>query len=319
MGLPLRRCSLWPGTMSTSQIVAAIRRCSSFLLLPFVIYLIMVGVASTERRSILAQSRRASWSWIHTEYSSLKARDVHARRVRQYDYGFGTGRDPILRWLACSLAAERRGRAPTPDRPRSIHRQSVGLSVHLFLAAGLRRRGCATTSSWRWGWLLIPVSLVGDGRRDHPSWRNQGYSVLDRLWCLAALFVAAAMVLLLRKPLSAPGARASGTATRGRRHQPISDTTAASRCKLRRMVLTLIVRLSPTSGAYPIWADSGPRRRTKLLDAVAGFGVTLGLMFKKIVTGRSTRKAGPKARYHGRQLNRYPDGLEKCIGCELCA
>ena len=25
-------------------------------------------------------------------------------------------------------------------------------------------------------------------------------------------------------------------------------------------------------------------------------------------------------RFHGRhQLNRYPDGLEKCIGCELCA
>ena len=32
-------------------------------------------------------------------------------------------------------------------------------------------------------------------------------------------------------------------------------------------------------------------------------------------------EAGPVApRYHGRhQLNRYPDGLEKCIGCELCA
>ena len=30
---------------------------------------------------------------------------------------------------------------------------------------------------------------------------------------------------------------------------------------------------------------------------------------------------GPVApRYHGRhQLNRYADGLEKCIGCELCA
>jgi len=28
----------------------------------------------------------------------------------------------------------------------------------------------------------------------------------------------------------------------------------------------------------------------------------------------------PKPRYHGRhQLNRHPDGLEKCIGCELCA
>ena len=33
------------------------------------------------------------------------------------------------------------------------------------------------------------------------------------------------------------------------------------------------------------------------------------------------RRRGPtEPRYHGRhQLNRYPDGLEKCIGCELCA
>ena len=37
---------------------------------------------------------------------------------------------------------------------------------------------------------------------------------------------------------------------------------------------------------------------------------------------RSTpRRSGrPQPRYHGRhQLNRHPDGLEKCIGCELCA
>jgi NADH-quinone oxidoreductase subunit I len=37
---------------------------------------------------------------------------------------------------------------------------------------------------------------------------------------------------------------------------------------------------------------------------------------------RSTRRPGPPAapRYHGRhQLNRHPDGLEKCVGCELCA
>jgi len=28
----------------------------------------------------------------------------------------------------------------------------------------------------------------------------------------------------------------------------------------------------------------------------------------------------PAPRYHGRHvLNRHPDGLEKCIGCELCA
>ena len=35
---------------------------------------------------------------------------------------------------------------------------------------------------------------------------------------------------------------------------------------------------------------------------------------------RRRRTSSPKPRYHGRhQLNRHPDGLEKCIGCELCA
>lgn len=59
----------------------------------------------------------------------------------------------------------------------------------------------------------------------------------------------------------------------------------------------------------------------KFLDGVAGFGVTFGSMFKKNITEEYPEKPGPvKPRYHGRhQLNRYPDGLEKCIGCELCA
>jgi formate hydrogenlyase subunit 6/NADH:ubiquinone oxidoreductase subunit I len=44
-------------------------------------------------------------------------------------------------------------------------------------------------------------------------------------------------------------------------------------------------------------------------------------MFKRPITEEYPEKPGPVApRYHGRhQLNRYPDGLEKCIGCELCA
>ena len=59
----------------------------------------------------------------------------------------------------------------------------------------------------------------------------------------------------------------------------------------------------------------------KLLGPVAGFGVTFGTMFKKPITEQYPEAPGPTApRYHGRhQLNRYPDGLEKCIGCELCA
>src|SRR4029079_11009135 len=59
----------------------------------------------------------------------------------------------------------------------------------------------------------------------------------------------------------------------------------------------------------------------KFLDAIAGFGVTFSTMLKKRLTEQYPEKPGPvKPRYHGRhQLNRYPDGLEKCIGCELCA
>lgn len=53
----------------------------------------------------------------------------------------------------------------------------------------------------------------------------------------------------------------------------------------------------------------------------AGFGVSLSNFFKPIVTEQYPREpANVKPRFHGRhQLNRYPDGLEKCIGCELCA
>ena len=56
-------------------------------------------------------------------------------------------------------------------------------------------------------------------------------------------------------------------------------------------------------------------------DPVAGFGVTFRTMFKKVVTEQYPFEKEPTApRFHGRhQLNRWPDGLEKCIGCELCA
>ena len=59
----------------------------------------------------------------------------------------------------------------------------------------------------------------------------------------------------------------------------------------------------------------------KALSPVAGFGVTIANMFKPTVTEEYPfEKAPTKPRYHGRhQLNRWPDGLEKCIGCELCA
>ena len=53
-------------------------------------------------------------------------------------------------------------------------------------------------------------------------------------------------------------------------------------------------------------------------------------MFRKTFTERYPEKGWEKSidhrdkpmapRFHGRhQLNRWPDGLEKCVGCELCA
>ncbi|MFF0544041.1 NADH-quinone oxidoreductase subunit NuoI [Nocardia thailandica] len=61
--------------------------------------------------------------------------------------------------------------------------------------------------------------------------------------------------------------------------------------------------------------------RGNLLDPLAGFAVTAATMFKKPNTEFYPEQKVPTApRYHGRhQLNRYEDGLEKCIGCELCA
>jgi NADH-quinone oxidoreductase subunit I len=57
-----------------------------------------------------------------------------------------------------------------------------------------------------------------------------------------------------------------------------------------------------------------------------GFGVTFNKLFHGTATGDVVTVEYPKAkrekpmRLHGRHvLNRYEDGMEKCIGCELCA
>ncbi|MEO8556756.1 MAG: NADH-quinone oxidoreductase subunit NuoI [Actinomycetota bacterium] len=60
---------------------------------------------------------------------------------------------------------------------------------------------------------------------------------------------------------------------------------------------------------------------SELFAPVSGFGVTFATMFRKLETEEYPEVKRPtQPRFHGRhQLNRHPDGLEKCIGCELCA
>ena len=64
-----------------------------------------------------------------------------------------------------------------------------------------------------------------------------------------------------------------------------------------------------------------PNLFATLFPQVAGFGVTFSTMFRKLETEEYPEVKRPtQPRYHGRhQLNRHPDGLEKCVGCELCA
>ena len=110
--------------------------------------------------------------------------------------------------------------------------------------------------------------------------------------------------------------------------------------------------IDPYAGGYPVPPLPGQRLREPSLDApalrvrharprrplvadeqrksgffsdlfapVGGFGVTFSTMFRKVATEEYPEEKRPtQPRFHGRhQLNRHPDGLEKCIGCELCA
>lgn len=58
-----------------------------------------------------------------------------------------------------------------------------------------------------------------------------------------------------------------------------------------------------------------------LPQPIRGFGTTFFTMFRKAATEQYPEEKVPtQPRFHGRhQLNRHPDGLEKCVGCELCA
>jgi NADH-quinone oxidoreductase subunit I len=58
-----------------------------------------------------------------------------------------------------------------------------------------------------------------------------------------------------------------------------------------------------------------------VIELVRGLGTTLKMMFEKPVTFQYPEQKRPvRPRFKGRQvLKRYDNGLEKCIGCSLCA
>ena len=68
-------------------------------------------------------------------------------------------------------------------------------------------------------------------------------------------------------------------------------------------------------------APVGEAKEGSLFEQAKGFWVTLRNIGRpKLTVEYPEVKAPTEERFHGRhQLNRYEDGLEKCIGCELCA
>ncbi len=165
MGLALVAVFLYAGSMSTSEIVAAQDNLwFGLILLPsFVIYTISM-VGETNRAPFdLPEAEGELVGGFHTEYSLAEVRAVLPRRVHQHGHRLGAGHHAVPRRLARAVL----------DRPRLGRRQRGLLAGAVVLRQGARSssssssgcaarcRGCATTSSWRFGWKrLIPVSLV---------------------------------------------------------------------------------------------------------------------------------------------------------------
>ena len=57
------------------------------------------------------------------------------------------------------------------------------------------------------------------------------------------------------------------------------------------------------------------------IDSIKGFGVTFKQIFKKPITQQYPEYKRPVyPRFRGRhRLHRFENGLEKCVGCSLCA
>ncbi len=76
--------------------------------------------------------------------------------------------------------------------------------------------------------------------------------------------------------------------------------------------------LSLESVSYKQVDQPGP---ASFFGQLKGFWVTFSTMFKKVrvVEYPEVRPAIAEGSHGRHQLNRHDDGLEKCIGCELCA
>lgn len=335
MALSFAAVFLLSGTLSTSGIVAAQDGVwYVFLLLPSFLIYVTAMVGETNRAPFdLPEAEGELVGGFHTEYSSLKfAMFMLAEYVNMVTVSalattlfLGGWRAP---WPLNMWEGANSGWVPL---------LWFVLKVWGFLFLFVWLRGTLPRLRYdqfmNLGWkVLIPVAL---------AWimvvavirvlRTEGLDRWQFVLAAAGVVVALAVPSLMWNRMRAGRPRPTGTPA-GRRplrlRRPPSRSTRwpgaspSRRCPARRCRRGGDAPPSPqpASGAVPI----RPPRRTAMpdfLDPIAGFGVTFRAMFHKAQTERYPEQKEPTApRYHGRhQLNRHPDGLEKCIGCELCA
>ena len=301
MGLALVAVFLHAGSMSTSEIVESQKDVwFVFTLLPsFVIYVIAM-IGETNRAPFdLPEAEGELVGGFHTEYSSLKfALFFLAEYINM----------ATVSALAATLFLGG-WRAPWPisiwDGANEGYWPFIWFmgKVMLFIFVFIWLRGTLPRLRYdqfmAFGWkVLIPISVV---------WIVAVAAIrvvalrggFDRTWLIAVAAVLAVLVVVLLF-----------FEDKGKDEE---DGRAGAVRRIRRWL----------SGAAHARQGGALMASLKeqLWDPVAGFGVTFRTMFRKVVTEQYPFEKLPTApRFHGRhQLNRWPDGLEKCIGCELCA
>jgi NADH-quinone oxidoreductase subunit H len=292
---------LLTGTMSTSGIVAhQWGTWNVFLLLPsFLIYAVAM-VGETNRAPFdLPEAEGELVGGFHTEYSSLKfamfmmAEYINMGTVSALAttlfFGGWHAPFPISLWAGANS-----GWWPLLWFTAKVW---VFLFVFIWLRGTLPRLRYDQFMNLGWK-LLIPVSLL---------WvmvvavlkvlQDNGYRVQTAGLVSGGIAVALALITVMLR---------AGHAG--------EDRTAAPQPAGPEQFAGFPVPALPQRAATAT-AEPG------LLEPLAGFAVTFLTMFKKKNTEFYPEQKVPTApRYHGRhQLNRHPDGLEKCIGCELCA
>ncbi|MEV6324754.1 NADH-quinone oxidoreductase subunit NuoH [Nocardia sp. NPDC051787] len=305
MALCFAAVFLLGGTMATSGIVSAQEGTwYVFLLLPsFLIYCVSM-VGETNRAPFdLPEAEGELVGGFHTEYSSLKfAMFMLAEYVNM----------ATVSALATTLFLGG-WRAPWPlnmwDGANSGWWPVLWFTakVWTFLFVFIWLRGTLPRLRYdqfmNLGWkLLIPASLgwvmvVATAR----VLQAEGYRVQTPILVIGGLVVTGLLVLQF---LRAGRAKAAPPPV----EEPAADST---------VFLGFPVPPLPDDAH----ARDATRAKGGLLEPLSGFAVTAATMFKKPNTEFYPEQKTPTApRYHGRhQLNRHPDGLEKCIGCELCA